>query len=229
MFQILVGDIFGKRVGHFSETCETRVGHIFCISRSHLLDVSSIEIYSRDLHVSIALNIAVLVLVLRLVLPVLVLAQVLRPKTMRHGTSCVSKYIVNVIRGDRKPYKTHDSERVKTKHLVNRKENVQLQGCAMPSLMSPCRVGWTRGFCTVWGWSRHDLAMTWERYDSVLHVFYMLVGDFRPKLEVHMHVQHADFYACLRRFAVLCSKLPDVPCLLVPGSSWGERELIARV
>jgi methionine synthase II (cobalamin-independent) len=53
--------------------------------------------------------------------------------------------------------------------------------------------------------------MTWERYASVLYAFYLVFGDFRSKLEVHMHVSYADFYELLRIFAVLCAKLPDVP------------------
>jgi hypothetical protein len=61
--------------------------------------------------------------------------------------------------------------------------------------------------------------MTWERHASVLHVLCMAVGDFRPKLEVHIHVSYADVYVCLRIFAVVCTKLQDMPCLLVPGSS----------
>jgi hypothetical protein len=35
-----------------------------------------------------------------------------------------------------------------------------------------------------------------------LHVFHTVCGYFRPKLEIHMHVQHADFYVVLRIFAV---------------------------
>jgi hypothetical protein len=48
---------------------------------------------------------------------------------------------------------------------VNYKETVQLQeGSAMPYRFVPCLLGWTCRFCAVRGWSRHDLAMTWERY-----------------------------------------------------------------
>jgi hypothetical protein len=61
--------------------------------------------------------------------------------------------------------------------------------------------------------------MTWEQYASVVHVLCKVFGDFKSKLEVQMHVSYADFYVCLRTVVVLCTKLPDVPFLLVPGSS----------
>jgi hypothetical protein len=61
--------------------------------------------------------------------------------------------------------------------------------------------------------------MTWERYASVLPAFYKVVGNFRSSLEVHMHGQYADFYAFVRIYSVLCTKLPDLPGLIVPGSS----------
>jgi hypothetical protein len=34
-----------------------------------------------------------------------------------------------------------------------------------------------------------------------------------------MQMQYADFYVLLCTFAVLCAKLPDLPCLIVPGST----------
>jgi hypothetical protein len=66
----------------------------------------------------------------------------------------------------------------------------------MPYSMAPCLLGWMWRFCTVRGWSRHDLAMIWERYTAVLHLVYIVFGDFASKLEVHMHVSYADFYEC---------------------------------
>jgi hypothetical protein len=94
---------------------------------------------------------------------------------------------------------------------------MQLQGCAMPSRMAPCLLGWTCRFCTVRGRSRHDLAMTWGWYASVLRVFCKVFEDFRPTPEVRMHVSYADFFMFLCAFLAFCTKLPDVPCLLVPG------------
>jgi hypothetical protein len=65
--------------------------------------------------------------------------------------------------------------------------------------------------------------MIWERHASVLHMFYKVFGDFRSKLEVHMHVSYADVYEVFRIFALLCTKLPDLPCLIVPWGSGPRR------
>jgi hypothetical protein len=97
-----------------------------------------------------------------------------------------------VIRGDRKPCKPYDSERVNTtnnckmhgKRAVARVRHA-LSFCAMPSRLDMqilCRFSIGRG------WSRYDLAMTWERHASELQLFCMVFGDFRPKLEVHINV-----------------------------------------
>jgi hypothetical protein len=45
-------------------------------------------------------------------------------------------------------------------------------------------------------------------------------GDFRSNIDVHMHAAaYADCYVCLGNFVVFCTKLPDLPCLFVPGIS----------
>jgi hypothetical protein len=74
-----------------------------------------------------------------------------------------------------------DSERVETrnhfkpqgKRAVARVRHAFSYG-AMPSRLDM----W---ILTVWGWSRHDLAMTWERYASVLHCFDKVFEDFGSK------------------------------------------------
>jgi hypothetical protein len=55
----------------------------------------------------------------------------------------------------------------------------------------------------------------------VLHVFYKAFQDFKSKLEVGMCFTYilSISMRVLYIFAVLCTKLPDVPCLIVPGSS----------
>jgi hypothetical protein len=112
----------------------------------------------------------------------------LHPNTIRHGTSCASKCIVKAKRGERKPCKTHDSEKVKTRNHCKPQGDMQLQVCTMPYRMAPCLLGWTCGFCTVQGWSHHGLAMTWERRASVVYLFCGMLGDFPSKFEVDMHV-----------------------------------------
>jgi hypothetical protein len=81
----------------------------------------------------------------------------------------------------------------------------------------PCLLGWTCRFDFEQGWSRHDLAMTWEWYASLLYVCCKDVGDLRLKLEVYIsfHVHYADFYVSWSIVAVVCAKLPELSCLTV--------------
>jgi hypothetical protein len=105
----------------------------------------------------------------------------------------------------------------------------------MPVRMAPCLLGWTCSFCIVRGWSRHDLAMTWERHTSVLHVFCKVFGDLRSKLDVHMHVSYADFYVFLhmdtrinsatrkaRSVTFTCPKQPGTLCIYSAGEVAGD-------
>jgi hypothetical protein len=96
-----------------------------------------------------------------------------------------------------------------------------LQGCAMHYRLAPWLLGWTCRFCTVRGWSRHDLAMTWERYASSLHLVYTVFGDFRPKLEAHMHVSFSDLYVwfinmCSIMYQVARCAMPSRPTEYIP-------------
>jgi hypothetical protein len=104
---------------------------------------------------------------------------------------------VEVACGDRKPCNTHDSERVKTRQFVTRKEKT----CSCKG--TPCLLVWGHAFSvghvdSVLCGDRYDLVMTWERHASVLRVFYKGFGDIRSKirskLEVRMNVSYADFY-----------------------------------
>jgi hypothetical protein len=144
---------------------------------------------------------------------------VLRPKTIRHGTSCASRCNVKVTCGDRKPCTKHASESVKTRHHSEIQGNVQLQGCAVPYRMAPCLLGWMCRFCTVRGWSRHDLAMNWEWYASVFHVFYKVIGDFGSKLEVHMRATML-ISTC---FMNICSIMYRVARRAMPYRPWEYR------
>jgi hypothetical protein len=60
--------------------------------------------------------------------------------------------------------------------------------------IATCLFRWTRRFCAARGGSRHDLARTWDRYDSVLRLFLMVLGDFGSSLEAHMHAESADIH-----------------------------------
>jgi hypothetical protein len=59
--------------------------------------------------------------------------------------------------------------------IVKYKENMQLQGCAMPYRIAPCLLGWMCRFCSVRGRSRHDLAMIWEQHACVCMCFIRFV------------------------------------------------------
>jgi hypothetical protein len=122
----------------------------------------------------------------------------LHPRGVRRGRSCRSKSAVKVIRRETKPCKHNDSEstthvkasndcQIKGKHAVAR------AGHALPDSAMPC---WTCRFCIVLGWSRHDLAMTWEWYASMLHVFCMFVrSSYVCRMLIYTYVNvHSQYY-----------------------------------